>query len=114
MLALEEWIAQSDDDLEIWASVTVGFDDEKELAVKLECIDYEEEEHNSLVFAFVSFDDAYAMAKRLNVRLTELPQAIRNRCGYSSTTMLPSQVERCFREVLDFIVSCGASYKLCR
>ena len=35
MLALEEWISQSDDDLEIWASVSVGFDSEKKLAVKL-------------------------------------------------------------------------------
>ena len=39
MLALEEWIAQSDDDLEVWASVSVGFDSEKELAVKLEYIE---------------------------------------------------------------------------
>lgn len=114
MLVLEEWIAQSDDDLEIWASVTVGFDSEKELAVKLECIDYEDEMRNRLVFAFVSFEDAYHMAKRLNVRLTALPRAIKNRCGNDSSTLVPSQVEKCFREVLDFIVSCGACYKLCR
>lgn len=114
MLALEEWIAQSDDDLEIWASVTVGFDSEKELAVKLEFVDYEDEENNSLVFAFVSFDDAYDMAKRLNVRLTELPKAIKRQCGRSSTTLVPSQVKACFKEVLDFIVGCGVNYKLYR
>ena len=113
MLILEEWIAQSDDDLEIWASVTVGFDSEKELAVKLECIDYEEKGRNSLVVAFVTFEDAYDMAKQLNVRLTELPLAIKKRCGYSSTALLPSQVETCFKEVLDFIVSCGVYYNLC-
>lgn len=113
MLALEEWIAQSDDDLEIWASVTVGFDGEKELAVKWEYIDYEEEEHNKLVVAFVTFEDAYDMAKRLNVRLTELPLAIKKRCGYSSNTLVPSQVEACFKEVLDFIVSCDVRYNLC-
>lgn len=113
MLALEEWIAQSDDELEVWASVSVGFDSEKELAVKLEYIDYEEKGRNSLVFAFVSFDDAYELAKRLNVRLTALPSAINRRCGNTSTRLLPTQVEACFKEVLNFIVSCGVSYKLC-
>lgn len=114
MLALEEWIAQSDDDLEIWASVTVGFDDEKKLAVKLEYIDYEEEGRNRTVFAFVSSGDAYDMARHLNVRLTALPMEIKKRCGYNSTTLVPSQVEKCFKEVLSFIVSCGVGYKLCR
>lgn len=112
MLALEEWIAQSDDELEIWASVTVGFDSEKELAVKLEFVDYEDEEKSSFVFAFVSFNDAYDLAKRLNVRLTELPKAIKRQCGRSSTTLLPSQVEKCFKEVLDFLINCGIQYKL--
>ena len=53
------------------------------------------------------------MTKQLNIRLTELPLAIKKRCGYSSTTLLPSQVETCFKEVLDFIVSCGVYYNLC-
>ena len=114
MLVLEEWISQSDDDLEIWASVSVGFDSEKKLAVKLEYIDYEDESNNKLVCAFVSFEDAYNMAKLLNVRLTELPRVVRERCGRRSATMVPSQVESCFREVLDFIVSYGIRYKLCQ
>ena len=55
MLVFEEWIAQSDDDFEIWASVRVGFDSEKELAVKLEYIDYEKKGRHNFIFAFVTF-----------------------------------------------------------
>ena len=112
MLALEEWIAESDDELEIWASVTVGFEDDKKLAVKLEYIDYGEEGHNRILLALVTFEDAYNMSKHLNVRLTELPLAIKERCGYRSATLRPSQMETCFKEVLDFFVSCGVNYKL--
>ena len=114
MLALEEWIAKSDDDLEIWASVTVGFDDDKNLVVKYEYVDYEEDTNNSETIAFVSLEDAYKMARRLNVQLTALPATIKKRCGYRSDQLVPSQVKASFKEVLNYIISCGVSYKFCR
>lgn len=113
MLALEEWIAQSDDDLEIWASVTVGFDDGKNLVVKLEYIDYDSKEYSYNRYAIVPLRSAYRLAEKLRVSLTALPSALKKRYGCRlSNSLVPSDIVFCFKEILDIINSYGIRYKI--
>ena len=112
MLALEEWIAQSDDDLEIWASVTVGFDDDKNLVVKLEYIDYVENDNDYELKALIGLQDASRLSDKLDVRLTALPLAIKQRYVSHSNVLVPSQVEARFKSILKFITGYGIRYRL--
>ena len=112
MLTLEEWIAQSDDDLEIWASVSVGFDDDKNLVVKLEYIDYEESDNDYELKALIGLQDASRLSDKLDVRLTALPLAIKKLYVSNSNVLVPSQVEARFNSILKFITGYGIRYRL--
>lgn len=114
MLALEEWIAESDDDLEIWASVTVGFDDDKNFIVMYEYVDYEEESNNYVLKALIGLQDASRLSDKLDVRLTALPLAIKERYINHSSVLVPSQVEARFKSILKFITGYGIRYRLKR
>ena len=59
-------------------------------------------------------DEAMAMSEQLNVKLTDLPQTICKHCGDTSYVFVPSHVEELFKDVLDFILDCGAHYRISR
>ena len=59
-------------------------------------------------------DEAMAMSEQLNVKLTDLPQTICKHCGDTSYVFVPSDVEELFKDVLDFILDCGAHYRISR
>lgn len=111
MLLLEELIIDSDGDMLIGSGIVAGFDDEKNFAVVLDYTDYETG-YNRKTWAVVEKEDALAMADCLKVRLTSLPQEIRKRFGDSNDMSVPSEVEALFKEILDFIISCGVRYRL--
>ena len=112
MFALEEWIAESDDDLEIWASVKTGFDDGKNLVVSYEYVDYEESSNDYEVKALIHLQDASRLSDKLDVRLTALPLAIKERYVSKSGVLVPSQVEARFNSILKFITGYGIRYRL--
>ena len=59
-------------------------------------------------------DEAMAMSEHLDVKLTDLPQTICKHCGDTSYVFVPSHVEELFKDVLDFILDCGAHYRISR
>lgn len=111
MLLLEELIIDSDGDMQFGRGIVAGFDDEKNFAVVLDYTDYETG-YNRKTWAVVEKEDALVMADYLKVRLTLLPQEIRERFGDSSDIAVPSEVEALFKDILDFILSCGVRYQL--
>ncbi len=111
MLLLEELIIDSDGDMQFGSGIVAGFDDEKNFAVVLDYTDYETG-YNRKTWAVVEKEDALVMADYLKVRLTLLPQEIRERFGDSSDIAVPSEVEALFKDILDFILSCGVRYQL--
>lgn len=113
-MTLQEIIAESHDDLPIWSSVTVGFEDDKSLTVLLEHDDYDEPDYAYRIYATVDKHDALDMARRLNVPLTALPSIIFKRYGDTSNLSVPSEVEAAFKDILDFILDCGVRYRLKR
>ncbi len=114
MLTLEEVIIESDDDLAIWSSIVVGFDISKNLVIRLEHIDYEAHENDYTLAAAIEKDDAFRMACFLHVKLTYLPRFLFEKFGTNFPLSVPSEVERLFKSMLDFVLDCGEHYKLKR
>lgn len=73
MLALEEVIIESNDDLEIWSSIVVGFDVAKSLVIRWDYIDYDEHEYDFRQDAVIYKDDAFKISCFLHTKLTDLP-----------------------------------------
>ena len=111
MLLLEELIIDSDGDMQFGSGIVAGFDDEKNFAVVLDYTDYETG-YNRNTWAIVEKEEALEMADYLKVRLTSLPKEILERFGDWSDIAVPSEVVAVFKDILDFIISCGVRYQL--
>lgn len=102
-LALLEVLAESDDDLEIWASLVVGFDAAKNFIVRFEYTNYEERARDYDIDLLVEPDEAFRLARLWRVRLVELPRACCERFGRLNPypQPVPSQVKRLFGALSD-------------
>lgn len=102
-LALLEVLAESDDDLEIWASLVVGFDAAKNFIVRFEYTNYEERARDYDIDLLVEPDEAFRLARLWRVRLVELPRACCERFGRPNPypQLVPSQVKRLFGALSD-------------
>ena len=88
---MEKFIAGSDDDMPIGASVVAGFDDNKDM------------------------DEAREMAGRMEKSVLDLPDLLQQNFPKEPKT-LPgiSDMEKTFQEILDFLLDNGAHYTLKR
>ena len=114
-LVLEETIALSDDDLEVWATLVSGFDTNKNLVVRFDYYrDYDAGDSGYSLIAKVNKEEAYQMSSVLHAPLTRLPSVLREEFAEESNSLslAPSEVECLFKKVLDFILDCGVHYKL--
>ena len=114
MLTFEEVIVESNDDLEIWSSIVVGFDIFGNFVIRLDHIDYAEHEHDSRLEAIINKSNARQISDFLHVKLTNLPSLISEKFGETSNLYVPSEVENLFGEILDFILDNGGHYELKR
>ncbi len=115
MLLMEKFIAGSDDDMPIGASVVAGFDDNKDFVVEFEFNDYENPERDYLIRATVEMDEAREMAGRIQKSVLDLPDLLQQNFPKEPKT-LPgiSDMEKTFQEILDFLLDNGAHYTLKR
>ena len=74
ILVLEEFIASSDDDMEIHASVAAGFDTRKNLVVRLKYTDYDFRKNSYTQSAVIDEEEAWLLSKTLGTRLTNIPK----------------------------------------
>ncbi|MDE6483552.1 MAG: hypothetical protein K2L01_07345 [Rikenellaceae bacterium] len=115
MFALQEVIIESHDDLDIWSAVTVGFDDEKNLVVLLEYIDYDDRHNdNHNTSAIIDKEEAVVLSRRLGVSVTALPKIIFDRYGDTTDLSGPSYVEEVFKEILDLLNDNLVRYRIKR
>ncbi len=61
--------------------------------------------------AVVDREDTAAMAKRLNVRVEELPERLDEVCGVKYESV-PSHADEVFQQALNFILDAGVRYRL--
>lgn len=114
MLTSERIIIESNSDLEIVATIVAGFDLLKNFVVQYHFEDYREDGKNYSHSAVINEEDAKTMANHLKVSLVDLPQVLYNEFGDTTGLSVPSDVESAYKDVLDFILDCGAKYKLKR
>lgn len=113
-LMLEQWIMSTDEDQPIVEDVVVGYDDKLNLVVRLICTDYEEEGCNSSVSAIVNKDGAFKLAKRLSLKMTELPARIAE-CFEEYGEIVNSSfsdASRCFCEIIEAFVDEKCRYSI--
>lgn len=114
MFALQEVIIESHDDLDIWSAVTVGFDDDKNFVVLLECIDYNNREYDSNTYAIIDKEDAMILSRRLGINLTALPKNLFDKYGDTTNLSGTLDVEAVFKEILDFLNDNLVRYRIKR
>ena len=110
----QKLIMESDNDQPICSSLTACFEENQGLAIVLEHEDYEEPEYNYKIKAAVDQQDTCLMAQNLKVFPSSRPSLLSNRFGNTSGTIAPSETEAVFKEILEFILDCGARYRLKR
>ena len=111
MLTSEKIIIESDGDLEIVATIIAGYDFMNNLVLQYYCEDYETDCKNPNYVTVVDKEDVEVMAKHLDVRVIDLPQVLYNKFGDSTGVSTLSDVEYVFKEILDYIIGCGAQYR---
>lgn len=121
MLTLEELIVDTHDDYDPWASVSVGFGDDRSFIVELDTSDDSPDEFFSgqggsghIVHAVIGYEDAVSLSRRLGVRLTELPAAIAGRFSGDLDRHTSTYVEGVFHDILGFIEGSGIRYRMKR
>lgn len=113
MLTLEELLIETDQDLPIVATVTIGFDDNGYLILEHEIMDYEVPSESRTKYAVIEKQEAYALAKKVNVPMTQLPAYVLKKYGVQPfCQVVPSEARVLFKEILDFFVFHGVKYQL--
>lgn len=111
-LTEEELLVESDEDLEIGASLSVGLDDRNRMVVQLEYVYYDDHRRDNTLYALLDQEETTTLADRLHVSTAELPATLRKHFDDHPVLPPPSYVKGQFKEVLDFLIDCGARYRL--
>ena len=112
MLTSERIIVESDSDIEIVATIVAGFDYLNNFVVQYDFEDYRKGGKDYTHSAIVDEEDAKVMVTRLKVAYTDLPKALDDEFGDTKDLLVPSEVEAVYKDILDFILDCGAKYRL--
>ena len=113
MLTLEELLIETDPDLTLAATIVIGFDDNGHLALEYRVTDCNIPLEPRVKYVYVDKEDAYVLAKKVNVSLIELPNYIFRMYGkLPLCETLPSEARALFGEILDFYKYYGIRYQL--
>ncbi len=113
MLTLKELLIETDPDLPIVATMTVGFDDNGCLVLEYEIINYDIPSESRKKRAVVEKQEAYALANKLNISLILLPSYIFKRFSIQPFCQtVPSEAHALYKDILEFFVSYGVKYHL--
>lgn len=104
-LLMEQLVVSSDDDLEIWAGITVGYDDDKNFVIELAFEDYEDNSRNKVTRAVLDKHNTCLLCDRLGTSILKLPETIAERFNDRYPSYVPSQINAAFGEMLDFLLS---------
>lgn len=106
-LFLSYSVLNSDDDGNPFAEIVVGYDKKLNLVVLLELTDYDYPEFSSSARVVVSKDEAYELAKRLNVPMVSLSEVILDSVDeeyYKIINPSIKVVRDCFKEIIDCFI----------
>lgn len=107
-----ELIVESDEDLEIFSSLCAGFDDRGNLVIELDFDDLTSRHRKHLTYAILDGDETKILADSLHIPPQDIPARLRERFQCQWPIPVPSEVGDTFRDILNFIIDCGAKYRL--
>lgn len=112
----EHFIVASDDDCELWATVVAGFDNDKNFVVQFEeqLYTYPHTKWVERDTAILDRPNTETLSRRLRVPITSLPEAISDRFFDDYPSYSADDVKSFFQEILDFILSKGAHFRINR
>lgn len=116
-LFLLSYIFSSDDDGNPVEDVFAGFDEAFNLVVLIEHKDYDFPEYDSCAYAIVKKEDAYELAKRHKLPMTDLPGLIGasvDQDYYEIVNPSIRQTQNCFHEILAYLSHERCRFKLVR
>ncbi len=112
-------VMESDEDAQIYASIYIEEDDNGSLAILLDendgGWDYPEGisyEPSKCTIATMDTDEVYIMASYLNIPKQGVMAHLLKEFGDHSYISSPSYVKASFKEILEYILDCGAKYTL--
>lgn len=114
-LFLQDYVMTTDYDAPIVASISVGFSEKLELTIRAEFNDYELRDTYGFEL-YVKKENAYRLARRLGVAMTELPELIAQTVrDYGDVVNADFKVAAaCFFEMRDFLENHDCRYKIRR
>ncbi len=111
MIVLEQLIMSSHEDLDVWATIRVGFDENKNFIVEFEHLYNDSPEFNYKKIAYIRPDEAFLLSKKLKLSLLQLPDCFKRLFGNSDNFSCPSDVKALFSEILQYITESRISYR---
>lgn len=113
MLTLEELLIETDNDQPVVVSVSVGYDDDLCLVVRLEYENYDERERSFTKDAIIAKEDSYKLAKALKVEMVKLPAKLCEEFGVPLNGFYtPSEACSIYDDVLGCISMHRIRYKM--
>ena len=114
MLALEEIIVDTHDDYTPWADCVVGFNDDGDLVIRYNLMDYDHRERSYTRDAVIKKDNALEVAQFLKVHLVKLPAHLENKFGQPLDSSTAGEVKIVFDDILNYISANKGDYQLHR
>lgn len=111
-----EFIMWSDPDQPKVMDLFAGFNVRNEMVVTCDYTDYEATEYNCATAAVVDKDDVEKMARRHNVKYSEVPYFISQNMDEWREIVNPSifEVMDCFKDIMERLVEEGCRYRIIR
>ncbi len=108
-LVLEHSIVEMHADLDPWAVLSVGFDDDKNLVFALTIDGDDNRGRKSIV---VDQDSVSILADRLGVKLTKLPETLSEQLGSEEESWSMSEVVSAFDSVAFYLSSLNIKHRI--
>lgn len=109
-------IMSSDEDQPIVMDIYVGFTWREELAITVDCHNYEDHRYDCSTSAIVNEQDARAMARRHKIKYPQLPRFIADCMAEWREIINPDfrQIADCFKEITECLLDEGCRFRITR
>ena len=111
MSNIEKTLIITDADMPVEATVYAMINNFREFVVEFRLDDDRHRSNSFTKHAVVDRDETIDMARRLNIKVEELPNKVYEVCGVSYASTV-SHAESVFQEALEFILDSGARFNL--
>lgn len=103
-------IFHTHDDAEVGYVLVVGFDERRDLVISLACYRDDTAKEKVLRRVVVRKEDAFRMARHLQVSMTALPDHLADKFSDLDSFGGLAQAEAILADLLDYLLSIGVSY----